>query len=134
MSVSRQTSQPLFAISNETVSPPTRLHCCTLRSNSRALARISSSAIGGFPFGWSRHNCSMPACSFAMMTALVKLPDEHLLDPMHLGRHVGGGETGDLCDRRCVLLLEIEQHHLSIDRTQTMNQRVEPLESAVSIE
>src|SRR6185436_10123079 len=74
------------------------------------------------------------SCSLAMVSALVKLPDEDLFDPANLCGDVGRRQTGDLSDRCRVLFLEVEEHHLSIERTQTLNQRVEPVERATTID
>jgi hypothetical protein len=43
-------------------------------------------------------------------------------------------QTSDLSDRCRVLFLEVEKHHLSIERTQTLDLRVEPVERATTID
>ena len=59
---------------------------------------------------------------------------QQLLDAVHSGRHVTGAQAGNLRRRRRVDLLEIQEHHLPIDRRQLPYERVDPVKGPLTVE
>jgi hypothetical protein len=56
------------------------------------------------------------------LPSFLKLARQDRLDAMDLGRHVSGGQSGNLCDRGGIKSLEIGENHVPVERLQALDE------------
>ena len=69
-----------------------------------------------------------------MLSSLMEALAEDLLDAMHFGCDVAGGEPGDVADRRGIQAFEVEENDLSIERRERMYQGEDAVQQTLLID
>jgi hypothetical protein len=68
-----------------------------------------------------------------VVVSLLKLPRQHVLDPVNLGGNVAGGQAGNLRDGGGVQAFEVGEDHVPVKRLQELDQSHQPVEGLGAI-
>src|SRR6266516_610767 len=105
-----------------------------LRSNFAARWCMTSTDILIPSTGWSCQIFCTGFCSSVMMlSSLLKLAGQHVLDAVNFGGDVSRRQSGDLSDRSGIESFEVGEDYVAIERLQTLNEAEESVERVAAV-